>query len=261
MKKYAFVLIISVLLGCCKDEPDCSTSMETKAYFEGYNTENLKLWQEIKYPLIENDTNWAHMTFVAKNIENATYYKWIIGSEEIENTPTVFRQGFPRDVPVPITLIVKKTPNKICFPKDDGIDTLTKTYYFTDKQRRWYREDGSYLYFRGSFSHKPMDSFTFYFSADRTFRINRLDTLFDYPCKGSKHLMNIVGSKYNSFQGSCGYSEDKLICPTDSIYLYNFSYAKTGNKVVITSYNGKNGVFFPERGIYDSVIFNGYQIK
>jgi hypothetical protein len=254
MKKYTLILTISILLGCCKDEPECSSSMETKAYFEGYNTENLKLWQEIKYPLIENDTNWAHMTFVAKNIENATYYKWIIGAEEIENTPTVFRQGFPRNVLVPITLIVKKTPNKNCFPNDDGIDTLTKTYYFTDKQRRWYREDGSYLYFRGSFSHKPMDSFTFYLSADRGIRINRMDTIYDFPCKGDKMMHYLGENKYNSFIGQTNVYGQLYKC--DTLSRFYFSYLKNGNGVYMKYFTKRLG-----SQVYDSIIFNGYQIK
>ncbi len=246
-----FIFIIySMLNSCCKNEPDCTSSHETKASFNGYNTSNLELWKQINYPLIENDTNWSHMTFVADDIADATYYKWIIGAEEIENTPIVFRQGFPLNMPVSIQLVVKKSPNKICFPNDDGIDTLTKTYYFTDKERRWYRPDGSYLYFRGSFTHKPKDSFTIYFSADKDKRLNRMDTIFDFPCKGSK-IMHFLGqNKYNSFEGQANVDGNKFVC--DTMYRFYFSYLRNGNGIYIKA---------TRKEFKDSMIFMGYQIK
>jgi len=157
---------------------------------------------------------------------------------------------FPLNVPVPISLIVRKNPNKSCYPKDDGIDTLTKIYYFTGKDVRWYRADGSYLYFRGSFAKKPKDSFTFHISADRDLRINRFDTLFDYPCKGDKILYYMDRTKYNSFFGRTNIGGQKYVC--DTIHNFFFSYLKTGNGVYMKSYI-KLG--------RDSVVFNGYQIK
>ena len=255
MKHSKHILFLSSIFcllfyGCCKDEPSCDGIKETKAYFEGYNLNDNHL-RNPHYPRIENDTNFSYMTFVAFDVEDAIYYKWIIGAEEIENQPMVYRSGFPRNVWIPITLIVQKKPNTACFPKDDGIDTITKSYIFTDNKWRWYREDGSYLYCRGSFAHKPNDSFTFYFSTDKYKKNFDYDTIYDFPCKGAKSLWYWFGeSNYNSINGSCGISDNIWKC--DTVYPFYFSYKKNGNEVYLKC-------FFKNRK--DSFVFNGYQVK
>jgi hypothetical protein len=254
MKKYAFILIISILLGCCKDEPNCTPNMETKAYFEGYNTERLKDWIDIRYPLIETDTNWRWMTFVAKDIENAISYKWIIGAEEIENQSTVTRNGFPLNTPIPIALIVKKTPNKACFPNDDGIDTLTKSYYFTDKRARFYRTNGTFLTIRGSYEHKPKDTLTIRMTTNKSFDNNDIDTIYDFPCIGDKILYEPEKNAYNSFYGNAGIGGQKYKC--DTLTRFSFSYKKTGNGVYMKYFKIKKKPTDP----LDSVIFHGYEL-
>jgi hypothetical protein len=57
-------------------------------------------------------------------------YTWLIGSEVL-NERVIYRNNFPRGQTTPITLIVEKTPNTICFPDDDGIDTLVRYMYRT----------------------------------------------------------------------------------------------------------------------------------
>lgn len=256
MKKiFNFFLFLSFLsfvyIGCCKD-PDCSGAKETKAYFEGYNTGEYNIYPN--YPYVETDTNWSHMTFVAKDIADATYYKWIIGREELENQPIVYREGFPRNEPIPITLIVHKKPNKECFPNDDGIDTLIKTYYFTDKDWRWYKVNAKTTY-RGSFAHKPMDTFEFtiHYSDITT---NKLDTLYNYPCKGDKMLMykdNYI--KYNYFHGNLAVDGQKFVC--DSLKAIYFSYSKTGNSIIVRHYKYSITEQYPK----EYYIFKGYPIN
>jgi hypothetical protein len=192
------------------------------------------------------------MTFVAFDIADAISYKWIIGAEEIENQPMVYRSGFPRNVWIPITLIVQKKPNTACFPKDDGIDTITKSYIFTDNKWRWYREDGSYLYCRGSFAHKPNDSFTFYFSTDRDIKNSDFDTIFDFPCKNDKIIFKIRQQNYNSLQLACGVFGQKYQC--DSITNAYFSFNR--NAVYFKAYSYRRSI-----NKLVSLIFNGYQIK
>lgn len=54
-------------------------------------------------------------------------YKWYIGSEVLETQEvTRFFGTSTEGLTVPITLVHKKKPNKICFPKDDGIDSVVK---------------------------------------------------------------------------------------------------------------------------------------
>lgn len=54
---------------------------------------------------------------------------WILGSETINGTEVrrLFDISLPQET-YTVTLIVEKDPNKNCFPTDDGIDTLTKTF-------------------------------------------------------------------------------------------------------------------------------------
>lgn len=61
--------------------------------------------------------------------ETGAKYKWLLGAEVI--TDSVFVRDF-RGVPegeYSITLIIEKKPNTICFPNDDGKDTLTKSFW------------------------------------------------------------------------------------------------------------------------------------
>jgi hypothetical protein len=62
--------------------------------------------------------------------EGFNKYTWLIGSEVL-NQQVVYRNNFPRGQTTPITLIVERTPNNICFPNDDGIDTLVRYMYRT----------------------------------------------------------------------------------------------------------------------------------
>ncbi|MGB0982559.1 MAG: hypothetical protein ACPG19_00890 [Saprospiraceae bacterium] len=77
-------------------------------------------------------------------------YTWLIGSEAIDGR-VVYRSNFPRGQTTPITLIVEKRPNTICFPEDDGIDTLTRYMYRTiDRCEQQF--DGWYI---GSYNRTP----------------------------------------------------------------------------------------------------------
>lgn len=78
-------------------------------------------------------------------------YTWLIGAEIIHDR--IFeRGGFPRGESTPITLIVEKTPNRLCFPEDDGIDTLTRHLYITGHHRCSTLVQGK---FEGYFEHQP----------------------------------------------------------------------------------------------------------
>jgi hypothetical protein len=76
-----------------------------------------------------------NVRFYAK--ENNAEYTWYIGSEII-NTREVKRYFSNSLVgqTIPISLVVKKKPNLICFPFDDGYDSITN--YFTVAQLSLY---------------------------------------------------------------------------------------------------------------------------
>lgn len=61
-------------------------------------------------------------------------YRWYIGIEELDQREV--NRYFPEQLAgqaIPITLVVKKEPNKICFPNDDGYDSITKIMNVYDR--------------------------------------------------------------------------------------------------------------------------------
>ena len=62
-----------------------------------------------------------------KALEENAEYEWRLGLETIRSRSFV-RHSFPEGVPLTVALIVKKIPNTYCFPDDDGIDTVTRTF-------------------------------------------------------------------------------------------------------------------------------------
>jgi len=66
------------------------------------------------------------VTFSA--FEDDAQYEWTIGAETITQK-SFSRTSFPGGAIIPVRLIVKKTPNKECFPDDDGCDTVIRYLY------------------------------------------------------------------------------------------------------------------------------------
>lgn len=61
-------------------------------------------------------------------VPNATY-TWVLGAETIKAQK--FERSFDETLPIgtyTVQLIIEKEPNKSCFPTDDGVDTLIKTF-------------------------------------------------------------------------------------------------------------------------------------
>ncbi|MFY7861032.1 MAG: hypothetical protein ACOVP5_02305, partial [Chitinophagales bacterium] len=119
--------------------------------------------------------------------------EWQIGSERIQNEPKVFRTGFPEGASVPVTLIVRRTPDKSCFPNDDGVDTLTKFYKFTKSQEALIGK------FRGKFIDVPDMKDTFEFETRKgSYKgsIRDVDTTYPgfsiktFPFSGCEYLIH-----------------------------------------------------------------------
>jgi hypothetical protein len=73
------------------------------------------------------DTTYAEKTVRFTALEPGATYKWYMGSEIVnqKQLKRYFSMAFSHQT-LPITLVVKKKPNKICFPNDDGYDSITK---------------------------------------------------------------------------------------------------------------------------------------
>lgn len=128
--------IITTLLSCKKVQPDmnsidCSCAKETSAEFDieeihayGYN------WE--KRSITDSTFKEKNIAFTAK-AENATY-KWYIGNEVLDTKSVVrfFSSDFIGQT-IQVTLVVRKKPNYICLPNDNGYDSITKTVVITNR--------------------------------------------------------------------------------------------------------------------------------
>lgn len=88
-----------------------------------------------------------------------TTYEWRIANDPRVFTQRKFSLYFPETFAgnFPVQLIARRPTNQRCFPKDDGIDTLTQT--LTLVSRALYRAP-VYGKFLGSNSDAPRDTFT-----------------------------------------------------------------------------------------------------
>lgn len=118
----------------CENYDPCYNQFPVGADFiVGINVSGIK-FKDYNLPYIEDSVfsqrsilNYLTLYFAAKE-RNANYH-WQLGSELIEDS--IYSRDF-RAVPhgkYSVNLIVDKQPNSICFPNDDGKDTLTKYFW------------------------------------------------------------------------------------------------------------------------------------
>lgn len=152
--KNIFILLLSifviVIAGYNKDEPvacDDETNSECPNYDPCHDQEATSadfktavVLADTKYEFVtaEEDTFYfgSKVLFTAKE-ENALSYQWTIGDDDRVFTEQEFSLRFElsdslslSNRPIPIQLIITRTPNTDCFPSDDGIDTIIKNIYF-----------------------------------------------------------------------------------------------------------------------------------
>jgi hypothetical protein len=130
---FAAIAIILTLIACKKIQPDfdiaatdpCDCASEVSADFD-----ILELNDPINQTFTKTDTTFHDAQVQFRALEENASYTWYIGIDTF-NTQAASRYftdqwiGFD----IPITLVVKKEPNKTCFPNDDGYDSITKTFY------------------------------------------------------------------------------------------------------------------------------------
>lgn len=97
--------------------------------------------------------------YFTANAECYDELEWIIGSDPTHLYGKQIYVEFSADAvagtSLPITLIAKKKPNLLCYPSDDGVDTLTRTITFLNQNREIFG------YFEGyNIGEDPNDTFT-----------------------------------------------------------------------------------------------------
>ncbi len=131
---FVFIMIVSLLLSGCHDDPKpdpCKDKTPTSARFV--------IGERFTYnkfdTLIVSDTvlNEQFISFEAQD-ENETF-EWKIGEDtkvltgkKVSLWFAASSGGFSLPYTTTVRLIVKKTPNTTCFPKDDGVDTVTQQF-------------------------------------------------------------------------------------------------------------------------------------
>lgn len=128
---------------------DCSCANEVSADFlieeQAHNNSNIpNLYSE-------TDTIFANkfVRFTAK--EKNAEYKWYAGAEIL--TEESFVRFFPTNftgMNLPIALAVKKKPNLLCFPNDDGYDSIIKYIHVApeyDTDSGYHPLEGTYRFY------------------------------------------------------------------------------------------------------------------
>jgi hypothetical protein len=137
MKKQLTFLVLLALLGAfvfslvgCGDEPNpCKGLKPVTADFEIYEAQQL-IYPD-GYKPIDSDTvvtDWVEFNALEQNAS----YAWTLGKETI-TTKSFKRFGFPRGQNIQVSLKVTKAPNKTCFPTDNGVDSVKRTFYITPR--------------------------------------------------------------------------------------------------------------------------------
>ncbi|PZE15818.1 hypothetical protein DNU06_16225 [Putridiphycobacter roseus] len=140
MKINPNILVLTIctfmLLACKKDQAEiaefnknCSCASEVTAEF---------IMEELSNPsstgkFTETDTIFRGKNVKFTPIEKNAEYTWYVGSEVISDS--VVQRYFDESLAGgnwPITLVVEKSPNKICLPNDDGYDSITKYLYVSN---------------------------------------------------------------------------------------------------------------------------------
>lgn len=87
--------------------------------------------------------------------DSYTSYYWTIGTDPTVFTTKSFSQFFPDPVSVDVTFIGTRTPDTLCFPNDDGVDTVVKKLTVVD-----YSQSPFMGNFYGTSTEKPDSAYT-----------------------------------------------------------------------------------------------------
>jgi len=127
------LILLTILMACHKDQPEinntptdpCSFAKEVSADFDILEISGQT--GSIFEKTTPTDTIFKNKSvrFIAK--DSTATYTWYIGNEVLTEREVVrhFDQSLSGQ-DITIALVVKKAPNLICLPNDDGYDSITK---------------------------------------------------------------------------------------------------------------------------------------
>ena len=132
---FYIALILLAFTGCKKYEQpeltevntDCDCASEVSAEFEILELESLPQFNPIG---TDSDTIFHQQNVIFRAKEENAEYTWYIGNEVL-NTKEVGRNFSAAwgGQDITVSLVVRKSPNAICLPNDDGYDSISRTFY------------------------------------------------------------------------------------------------------------------------------------
>ena len=149
----------------CENYDPCYGKQKLTADFDIYETSGFFSTKWTPYTTDTIASNGA--IFIAKDNSDIASYEWHIGSE-ILTTKSFNRTDFPFNIPVPITLMVRRKNNFNCFTGGDSVATKTKNLYsiqFLEKTRL-------FGCFNGYHTDNPADTFTVCIKYNDSFDVN-----------------------------------------------------------------------------------------
>lgn len=240
--QFAFLLLISTALltaSSCKEEchdpanPDCENydPCYGKTPFEAdfIMEEVIRVGSGGAFPG-QLDTSYVSDTIVSSPNSgvsarftaagNYNTYHWQIGTDPTVFTTKSFKQFFPNPVTVWVTLIATRTPDTLCFPNDDGIDTVKKRLVVVPRSQSLIF--GNYM---GASTQKPDSNYAVRFeicpSNNQNYRLTGLAACnLTFACNNSTYI-GYRGGFFNNFEND--------ICNQYGFIYYD----KPSNKVTI----------------------------
>ncbi len=211
MKRAVFIIFVIVLIiSCnrCKEEcndptnPDCPNYVAPDPCADHHEV-SAEFLMEAKVELLPvyrpcYGAIWGRNLRLTATNQNYDSYKWIIGSDTIYSNQYEFY--FPQSFSgqsYPITLIVSGIPDSVCFPEDDGKDTVTVIVPVISLA-----DNPIHGQYKVAWDSAPTDSFEvgLSFFYDSGTDINHLYTKnFDHQETGDSCDIDVIGFGYNYY--------------------------------------------------------------
>ncbi len=132
-----FLLVGLVVFGCRKEQPEitsleenCDCANEVTADFE-----ILESFNHLEDIYVETDTILRSRFVRFKALLEDADYTWYLGAEILNEK--VIERFFNDQLggqTIDVSLVVKKEPNLVCFPNDDGYDSISKSFFVNEIQ-------------------------------------------------------------------------------------------------------------------------------
>lgn len=131
---YLFFFALAFLTSCHKEQAimpnglngcDCAHEVSAAFFIEEMTTPNPYF---VKYT--DTDTIYANKNVRFRAKEDDAEYTWYIGAEILTSQEvTRYFSAALVGQSITVSLVVKKKPNTICFPNDDGKDSTVRVFY------------------------------------------------------------------------------------------------------------------------------------